>query len=669
LTDSRAFAFGEHSTNLPAPFASFVGRERQIKELGHLLAAHRLVTLVGVPGVGKTRLAVQLADQIRRGFADGAWMVDLAYVDHLDDRFRLLARGRASNMPRHDTLRSLVDWSHDLLSVAERIVFRRVAVFAGGWTLEAAEAVAGDGSWVIGGGTSETGRPTPNAHSRSLGGSDAPSTLDVLGQLVDKSLVVVDEQPAALRYRFHETIRHYALDRMEESGEATEIRRLHAAHCLTLAEDAQPRLFGAELRPLLEILEREHENVRLALRWSIDAGEVDVGARLAGSLWRFWQVRGYLREGRSWLERLLPMMTPSAPTSSRARALNAIGFLAFLQGDYETGLPLLTESVEMWRTLGGRPGLVESLTNLGVLLRCVDDKAPARSCFEEAIAISRDLGDRAWEGRTLNKLARLTYYEGDLPAARALHEAGIAAVRQAGNDWDVAIALGDMADVSHALGDDAATRQLYAESLRRWVELGDERGIAQGLEGFAILAGADGRPARTVRLIGTAQAIRERITEPNSPSRRASLARLLGAARADLGNATYDAVRADGCAAPPAEAVALALGDGDTSPAAAASPAGPTTGLRIISRSPGDTTAAPSASAMLSEREREVVALVSRGFTNRQIAEALVVSERTAEWHVANIRNKLGLTSRTQLAVWARDHKIAGGGGLDAVLG
>jgi non-specific serine/threonine protein kinase len=791
--------------NLPAPFASFIGREHQIEELGRLLEAHRLVTLAGAPGVGKTRLAVQLANQFRTDYADGVWMVELAdldeptltasataralgvreadrtpieallqdlrdrelllvldncehvldacaaltealltgcpgvrvlatsrqalgltgevawqvpalrvpeplespsgtprdarapagrrsaadmlrallaseagrlfveraqaarpsfvvteadagameeicrrvdgiplaielaaarithlaprqIADRLDDRFRLLTRGRSSSLPRHDTLRSLVDWSHDLLSDTERIVFRRVSVFAGGWTLEAAEAICGE------------------------------SALDLLGQLVDKSLILVDEQPAALRYRVHETIRHYALEQLDQSGEAPELRRLHAEYYLALAEDIQPRLFGTELQPLLDVLDREHENLRLALRWSSDTGESDIGPRLAGALWRFWQVRGYLREGRDWLERLLSTARPAEPTSGRARALNAIGFLAFLQGDYDTAQPLLAESVEIRRALDDRAGLVESLSNFGVLLRCVGNGVGARHVLEEALAVSRALGDRAWEGRALNKLARLTYYEGDLVAARTLHEEGIAAVRLAGNAWDVAIALGDMGDVSHALGDGVTAHRLYAESLGLWLELGDERGIAQGLEGFAILAIAASRPERAVRLLGTAYAIRERITEPNSPSRRATLDRLLDGARVNLGE-RYAEAWAAGYGAPSAAAVAATLADLDVLRMDGEVQTIPTVATQPIAPSAASTSKSGEAAA-LTHRERDVVVLISQGLTNRHIAATLVVSERTVEWHVSNVLRRLGLRSRAQLALWAREHGI-----------
>jgi tetratricopeptide (TPR) repeat protein len=377
---------------------------------------------------------------------------------------------------------------------------------------------------------------------------------------VDKSLVLVDEEHAALRYTMHETVREYALERLDESGDGPAVRRLHVQHYVALAEDARARLFGADLQPLLDQLEREHDNFRLALRWSSEVPSGDVGPRLAGALWRFWQVRGYLREGRAWLERLLATARPMEPTSAWARALNAIGFLTFLQGDYEASRPLLEESVEVWRTLNDRGGLVESLTNLGVLLRCVGDGVRARGLFEEALTVSRALGDRAWEGRTLNKLARLTFYERDLAAARLLHEQGLAAVREAGNAWDVAIALGDLADVSHALGDDASARQLYAQSLELWLELGDERGIAQGLEGFAILAGAASRWARVTRLLGAAHAIRERITEPSSPNRWATLETLLDTARAILG-AAYTTIWDGGGTATPDQAAAEALSD------------------------------------------------------------------------------------------------------------
>ncbi len=785
---------GEVRTNLPAPFASFVGRERQLEEVGGLLGSHRLVTLAGAPGVGKTRLALRLADQLLSRYADGAWLVELAQLfeptlvaaataralgvreegrtateallhdlrdremllildncEHLldacaelaeallttcsgvrvlatsrqplglmgevawrvpsmslpetrhsapraageagahsngsadagtlhaliaseagrlflerarasratfeatesdaaavveicrrvdgiplaielaaartahlaprqiaarlDDRFRLLTTGRQFHMPTHRTLRALVDWSHDLLAEDERIVFRRLSVFAGGWTLEAAEAVCGEGA------------------------------LDLLGQLVDKSLVLADEQSGALRYRLQETLRQYALERLEESGEALEIRRRHAEYFLVLAEEAEPRLFGSEQEQVLARLDREHDNLRLALRWSGEAGGTEVGLRLAGALWRFWQVRGYLREGRAWLDRLLTTPGSEEPTTGRARALNAVGFLAFLQGDYDTAQPLIEDSLAIRRALNDRPGIVESLTNLGLVLRCRGSSAEARALFEEALEVSQSLGDRAWEGRVLNKLARLVFYEGDYAAARTLHEESLARGRQVGNTWDIAIALGDIAEVSQALGDDASARGLFAESLALWQELGDERGIAQGLEGFATLAVAASRPERAVCLLGAARAMRERIGEPSSPSRRASLDRLLEVARGAMGEEASGAAWAAGRAMPPEQAIVEALAGHQSAPAAP------------VTRS--SSTPGPASSGLdpLTTREREIAALIGRGLTNQQIADKLVVSDRTIEWHVANILGKLGLESRSRVIVWVTEQR------------
>jgi DNA-binding CsgD family transcriptional regulator len=277
--------------------------------------------------------------------------------------------------------------------------------------------------------------------------------------------------------------------------------------------------------------------------------------------------------------------------------------------------------------------------------------------LEEALAVSRALGDRAWEGRALNKLARLTFYEGDLDAARALHEEAIATVRPAGNAWDIAIALGDLGDVLHAQGNDAEARRHYAESLRLWLELGDQRGVAQGLEGFAILAAADARTERAVRLLGAARAIRERITEPNSPSRLAALERLLAAAHADLGP-SYDPAWNSGYAASPVEAVAEAMADGETIRAVGgtrevAAVAGPTGGPDAARSS-----TPPAEIVQLTDREREVVELVANGLTNRRIADELIVSERTVEWHVSKLLSRLGLQSRAQLALWALDQGI-----------
>jgi predicted ATPase/DNA-binding CsgD family transcriptional regulator len=533
-------------------------------------------------------------------------------ADRLDDRFRLLTATSAATLERHRTLRALVDWSYDLLTDAERSLFRRLGVFAGFWTLEAAESVCGD---------------------------DLTDVLALLSQLVDKSLVQLEEQGDAVRYRLQDSLRQYAIERLEESGELDVIRRRHADFYALMAEEAEARLFSADQDQVLAQLEREHDDIRLALGWSSESGDADVGMRLAGALWRFWQVRGYLREGRAWLDRLLAA-DGAQQTVGRARALNATGFLTFLQGDYTAARPLLEESLAIRRALADDLGIVESLTNLGLLLRCLDMGAEARAHFQEALRVSRACGDRAWEGRVLNKLARLEFYEGDLAAACDLHEESLAMGRATGNTWDIAIALGDLADVQFAIGQEDAALALYAESLGLWQELGDERGIAQGLEGFAILAAARGRYEPAVRQISAARAVRQRISEPNSPSRKSSLDSLLETARSSLGESIYTAAWTSGAEASVEQAVQDVL-ESQPSPSAE----------QVAADSAG-TSLAPSADK-LTAREIEIARLIARGMTNRQIAETLVVSQRTVEWHVANLIGKLAFRSRSQIAAWA----------------
>ena len=768
---------GEHRDNLPAPFASFVGRERQIEELARLLAAHRLVTLTGAPGVGKTRLAVQLAHQLRTGYADGVWLVELADLDeptlaasataralgvreagrtpidallqelrdrelllvldnceHLLDACAALAEALLTGCPGVRVLATSrqplgltgeIAWQVPPLSVPEppdsappvptsgafraatdtdmlrallaseagRLFVERARAARAGFELTEAERGGGGGDLPArgrntagdraGGGADRApgaaadrrppGRSLPPARAGSIrpasprhdtlrslvdwshdllsdaGAGRVPTAVrlrrrvDARGrrgvvrrrtrstcsaQLVDKSLVLVDEQAAALRYRLHETIRQYAHERLDESGEAPEVRRLHADYYLALAEAPQPRLFGAELQPLLEILDQEHDNLRHALRWVGEAGEA-TSARASpgrsGASGRF--AATCARGAPGWSACSRRRARPSR-RAARARALNAIGFLAFLQGDYRTAQPLLEESVAIWRALGDRHGLVESLTNLGVLLRCVGDGARARQQLEEAIALSRALGDRAWEGRTLNKLARLTYYEGDLAAARAsTRRASPPCARPAtpgtspsrSATWQTCATLSEMTRRHGAL------RREPRDSGWSWATSGDSPGTGRvrhpGRRGS--------QPERAVRLIGAARAIRDRITEPSSPTRRAALERLLEAAARGAGRG-------------------LRRGLGIGAPRHAGRP----------SRTPWRPPAAEAAPAVAARSRRAPAgadrARAGRGgarrprLTNRQIAEALVVSERTAEWHVRNVYGKLGVDSRAQ---------------------
>ena len=557
-----------------------------------------------------------------------------AMLARLERHLPLLAGGPRDLPARQRTLRDAIAWSHDLLDDDERALFRRLAVFAGGWTLEAAEAVAGFGN------------QSPNA------------ILQGLAQLVDKSLVVANlSEDGEVRYRLLETIRQYAAEHLGGDEEAA-VRRRHRDWFLGVAEAAGAQVWGREQVVGLDRLELEHDNLRAALRWSAEQGgaEIELALLLAGALWRFWQVRGHLREGRGWLTRLLAAADGQdagsrQPTPGRARALNAAAFLAFMEGDYDLARERHRETLETRRALGDREGVAETLNNLGLVLRGAGDHAAAVALFDEALAETRALGNRAREAHILNNLARAAYYRGEHAAARALHEQSLALGRELGDSWAVAICLGDLGDLHQAQGDADAARRLYQESLDLWRELGDLRGVAQCLEGFAGLA-AKAHPDRAVRLIGAAAATRELIGEPCSSVRRAALDRTLARARAALGDDRYAAAWAEGRATSPDRAIQL------VSPA-------PETAVSLRSeRVPerarsGSADSAAGQDNPLTPREREVVALVARGQTNRQIAEALVISERTVAKHLDHVFAKLGVSSRTAAAAHALRHGLA----------
>jgi non-specific serine/threonine protein kinase len=541
----------------------------------------------------------------------------------LDDRFRLLAANGPSTAERHRTLRALVDWSYDLLSENERVLLRRLGVFAGSFSLEAAQAVCQE---------------------------DSQDVLDLLSQLVDKSLVQTDEQHQAMRYRLADSIRQYALERLDESHETEILRRKHAEHYAAMAEEAENRLYSGQQEQVLAQLVREHDDIRLALGWSCESGNPEIGMRLAGALWRFWQVRGHLREARAWLDRLLAA-GGSEQTLGRSRALNATGFLTFLQGDYHAARPFLEQSLAISRALRDEQGIIESSSNLGLLLRCLDMPGEARRHLNEALEVSRSVGDRAREGRVLNKLARLVYYEGDMQAASELHELSLGMGRETGNTWHIALALGDLADVRFAMGDDAGALELYAEGIRLWQGLGDERGVAQGLEGFAVLAARRGQHEQAVLEISAARVIRQRISEPNSPSRRASLDRLLDQARAVLGESRYRSAWEAGRITTAEQLINQTLANEAMDVAMPPD----------VSEAHGATRADPLVPGpeKLTARELQIAALIAQGLSNRQIAELLVVSQRTVEWHVANLIGKLGFRSKSQIAAWAVSEGLA----------
>ncbi len=574
-----------------------------------------------------------------------------ALLARLDRRLPLLTGGGPDRPPRQQTLRDTIGWSHDLLTPDEHMLFRRLSVFVGGCTLEAAEAVCG-------------------------------AVLDGLASLVDKSLLRQEEQAdGEPRFTMLETIREYALEQLEASGEGEAIRGRHAEHFLALAEAAEPKLLGPEQTAWLDRLEREHDNLRAALTWSQTAENALLGPRLAAALQWFWYIRCHLSEGRRWLE---PMLATGdgLPAGLRARALVTLGRLLQAQGElvgsaarFEASIPLflqvgdrwgiafaigaqgqsamaqadyaradalLEEGLALFRELDDRWGIGWSLGNLGRVALARGEQSRAVELLEESLRVKRQVGDPFALALSLLFRGRAALAQGDHAGATALFEESLGLFRAGGYPRGVGHACYSLGQVARAQGQHARAAALYAESLEIQRAEGLRSGIADCLEGLAATtaqraeeAGGAARSRRerwklAARLFGAAEALREAVRLPRPPIDRAAHAAPLALAQAQLGP-EFAAAWEAGRAAPLERAVDEALA------------------------SAGPETPAADWLAGLSRREREVVGLVARGLSNPRIAAELVVSRRTVEAHVTAILRKLGLSSRFQIAVRAAE--------------
>ena len=400
---------------------------------------------------------------------------------------------RATFRRRQKTLRSAIDWSHDLLAADERKLFRRLAVFVGGCTLEAIESVC-------------------NAE-------DDLAVFETVESLVDKSLVNETETHGEPRFAMLETIREYAGERLVAAGEDERVRERHLAYFLALAEETEPKLAGAEQAMWLLCLDREHENLRAALAWSLAEGRSSGGLRLCGALQRFWWARGHYSEGREWCARILASAGTEEPTLERARALSAAGSLAYLQGDFPAARALGEESLAIGRELGNR-GAVSSkavcaraLYNLGQVASDQGDYLAARAMFHESLAISREVGSRFYMAAAMNALGILAYQEGDYSAATAMYHESLAIKRELGDRTGIAHSLNNLGNLAAAERDVASAQALYGESLAIMRELGHRKGIANALTNLAELACEHGDHAGARPLIEECLAIRRELAD------------------------------------------------------------------------------------------------------------------------------------------------------------
>lgn len=457
----------------------------------------------------------------------GVLSVD-ALLRHLDDRF-VLSRPRAY-VPRQQTLEATIGWSYQLLTEDERRAFRQLGVFSGGFSVEAAAAVSG--------GTSER----------------RDQALEMLVVLTEKSLVqrVLARRD---RYALLDTIRRYAHQRLEESGELETVRQRHFDHFLEFVERASRRLTGPEQAAWLDRLSDDYDNIRAALEFS-QSQSVAKRLQFVLALAGFWFIRGQLREGRAWLHDVLSVA--SGVSSARAETLNAAFRLAWRQGDYVQARDYLIASVSIWRELDNRRGLQPCLTNLGVIAASEGDFQAARSYFEESLELAQEFNDARAIGLLHDNLGLLAAELGDTQAAVAHLTEGLTILRQIGDPARIANSLVNLGTVALSQGrvDDAAEH--YAESLQILRDLGDVPTLADCLEGFACLASTRGDAESALRLAGAAAAMRGAAESPPAPMARRLVESLLAEARQTL---KADAARCweEGAALTRSEAIALAF--------------------------------------------------------------------------------------------------------------
>ena len=449
----------------------------------------------------------------------------------LDDRFALLTSGSRVASSRQQTLRATLDWSYELLTQPERELFRQLSVFVGGFTLEALESVA---------------------QLDSNG-----SVLHALSRLVDKSLVIV-EQRDNIRYHLLETIRQYAGDKLQESGTARWSHDRHLAYFLMYAEKAEPYLFSAEQRAWASRLEIEHDNLRAALRWSLESDQAKAGLQMTGALAWFWHNNGHLSEGSRWLEKMLTS-DHDVPGTERAKALRVSSMISRYMGDYIRAEALADSSIKLYREMGDNQGVGLALISLGDTLRLEGKREDAIELLQESLYLLLSTGEMWGIAYAQVVLGDAWFRLGDIERAATSWEESLRLTRELGDNSLMGWSLGGLADVARLRREYNRSIEMLKESLKLYRELGNKSQPPFTLEALGLAAAALGKTQHAARLWGAAASWREAINEPLPPTFQKDYAASMTQARTQLGEEVYASAWSEGYAMSPEQAIALAL--------------------------------------------------------------------------------------------------------------
>jgi predicted ATPase/DNA-binding CsgD family transcriptional regulator len=577
---------------------------------------------------------------------------------HLNDRFALLiSTQRGVPVPRHHTLRAAIDWSYELLLVDEQLLLRRLAIFEAGCTLDTVDAIC-------------TGE-----------GIAAEHTLDQVSSLVSKSLVMADTTGRIqARYRLLESIREYALEKLIEQGEAVRLHDLHLELFLARAEEAAPKLNSTYQQLWLNWLEGEHDNLRSAIAWALESGQIETGLRITIAIARFWEIRGYVQEGLMWFERLLDRADERVSLAIRATAFTYVSFMSMFVANAAAAVAYGRKAVALAEAMGDErnPILFLAQSSLATGVRAMGDYptafalgvrniqrlraspvlafelsmallaqgdvaielgqyGAARPLLGESLALAREAGDAFRMAHAWNSLGDLARCEEHYVEAQTAYETSVALLRDLAAQHDLAAFVRNLGRACLQLGDVERACALFRESLAAHQAEQNAPGMTECLIGLAATALACGLPAPGARLLAAAAALWGQRAGSVWPAKRMAMEPYLDLARARLTEAEFQVEQSAGRAMSLEQAVGY---------------------VQSLSLKPVTAPATEETLDGLTGREREVAVLIGQGKTNGEIAAELVLSKRTVETHVGNILSKLSLTSRGQVMLWAIDRGL-----------